>query len=70
MNALFSPENKRTVDNWINDPKFQAMVEGDLGTPIKVKVLWDKNEVEFRGPIAGRVLKITDILEAYKMRMN
>ena len=65
MKVKYSKENKRKVDAWISDPKFQAMVEQDLGVPIKVKVRWEEGEIDFQSPTSGRTLLIKDILDAY-----
>ena len=65
MKNLFSEANKAKVDAWLNDPTFQGVVEKDLGPPIKVKVLWEKGTIEFRGSREGSELQIQDILSAY-----
>lgn len=59
-------EKKRLVDLFLNDLKFQAMAEQDVGWPVKCTVYWDKGIIEVIGPRSGRQLQIQDILNSAK----
>ena len=67
---LYTEENKAKVDAWLADPRFRAIVEFDTGTPVKVKVLWERGVIQIRGPLLGKEIPILNVLDAMRSRMH
>lgn len=68
---MITKESKKIVDSFLNDPQFQMLVEKDIGVPVKVKVIWEKGIIHFRGSLLSKELDIKDILDAHiKQRVN
>lgn len=55
-------KKKEKIDKLLEDKKFQALVQSDIGIVPRVKVDWDKNEILFEGSEGKKILKIDETL--------
>ena len=63
---LYTQENIDLVNEFNKDPGWQAMVESEIGKPVKVIVDWENDVIKWQGPISGRIQSLTEFIETIK----